>query len=425
LLQVLLFPVAANMLNPVTILSWPRAILHVDCDSFFASVEQSLTPAYQGRPIVTGRERGIAIAVSLEAKRLGIKRGMTTYAIKKNHPNCLIVPGNYEAYMIYSRRMFAILRRFTPIVDEYSIDEAFIDIAGLRLVHRKNYKEIAVSIKKTIEQELGITVSVGVSINKSLAKLCSKAEKPNGLTCVKGKHVHLLLQKTPIEQVWGIGKNNADFLRNQGCKTAHDFIKKPLSFIKKNLTKKEEEIYRELKGEFVYDLNTLPKDSYKSISKSKTFEATRDKEKIFSELVKNIEEATQKCRKYKLAAKKLVVLLKTQSFNVVGQKATLSCATASPFEIVAVARQLFEMVYQSQELYRTTVCILTDITEDNDLQLSLFESVLKIEKLEKLSFTMDKINKKHGPGSICLAARLPTQGKSKSRLSIPFMDISV
>ena len=118
--------------SPVSIASFPSAILHMDADAFFASVEQALNPSLRGKPVVTGKERGIIACANYQAKALGIKRGTPLFQARRICPSLVILPSDYESYSLFSRRMFNILRRFTPTVEEYSIDEAFADITGLR-----------------------------------------------------------------------------------------------------------------------------------------------------------------------------------------------------------------------------------------------------------------------------------------------------
>jgi len=412
-------------MRPLTIVSWPQAIVHIDGDSFFASVEQSLNHEYKGKPIITGRERGIASAMSMEAKKLGITRGMPVGLIKKNYPECIIVPGNYEAYMIFAHRMFSIMRRFTPVVEEYSIDEAFADITGLQRTLNGSYQEIAARMQAEITKELDITVSVGVSLTKSLAKLCSNFRKPNGITCVKGKYIHILLQKTPIGKVWGIGKNISAMLKKYGCETAYDFAEKPLPFVENKLTKKEVEIYKELRGEQIYHLDTQKKESYKSISKAKTFNPTNDKAKVFAQLVKNIEEATAKCRKYKLVAKSIVIALKSQQYQSYGQKAKLNRPSADPMEIIHIAHELFNSCYQNGKTYRQTICVLLNLGSNKNIQLSLFDQEISIEKREHLSLTLDDLNKKFGKGTIHIADSLQARLKESQSFKIPKLEINV
>ncbi|MEN6622545.1 MAG: DNA polymerase IV, partial [Smithella sp.] len=169
--------------------SWPRAIAHIDGDAFFTSCEEAIHPELRGKPLITGGERGIVACASYSAKKIGVKRGVPLHEAKIMCPDLIILPSDYETYSLFSRRMFNIMRRFTPDVEEYSIDEAFTDITGMRRALHSSYEEIALRMKKEIERELGITVSVGLSITKVLAKIASKHQKPAGMTIIKGRDI--------------------------------------------------------------------------------------------------------------------------------------------------------------------------------------------------------------------------------------------
>src|SRR3970040_178279 len=176
--------------QPVTIHSWPRAIMHMDADAFFASCEQAIHPELKGKPVITGKERGIVAAASYEAKNRGVERRMRLFEAKKVCPDVIMLPSDYETYSLFSVRMFEILRRFSPVVEEYSIDEAFVGLTGLRRSFHGSYEMIAEKMQKTIETELGVPVSVGVSLSKVLAKIGSKHRKPHGLTFIPGREIH-------------------------------------------------------------------------------------------------------------------------------------------------------------------------------------------------------------------------------------------
>ena len=235
--------------QPLTIHSWPRAILHVDADAFFASCEQAIHPELKGRPVITGKERGIVAAASYEAKAKGIKRGMRLFEVRKVCPDAVILPSDYETYSLFSLRMFEIFRRFSPDVEEYSIDEAFVDLTGLRRSFHGPYGMIAEKMQLAIEKELGITVSIGVSLSKVLAKIGSKHNKPHGCTIIPGRDIHLYLEELPVEKVWGIGANTAAYLNKHRIATALQFAMKDEKFIKKYLSKPYQEIWHELTAE--------------------------------------------------------------------------------------------------------------------------------------------------------------------------------
>ena len=123
---------SASTNRPLSISSFPSPIIHIDCDAFFTSVEQALHPELKGKPVVTGKERGIVACASYEAKALGVKRPMRLWEAQKICPSLICLPSDYETYSLISKRMFEIIRRFTPTFEEYSIDEAFAELSGLR-----------------------------------------------------------------------------------------------------------------------------------------------------------------------------------------------------------------------------------------------------------------------------------------------------
>ncbi|MDP6625313.1 MAG: DNA polymerase IV, partial [Nitrospinota bacterium] len=234
--------------QPLTIHSWPQAIAHVDADAFFASCEQAVDPELKGKPVITGKERGIVAAASYEAKAKGVKRATNLFQAKKVCPDLIMLPSDYETYSLFSVRMFEIFRRFSPDVEEYSIDEAFIDLTGLRRSFHGSYKSIVRKIQTTVEKELDITVSVGLSVSKVLAKIASKHKKPKGLTAIPGREIHRYLANLQVDKVWGIGANTAAHLRKLGVNTALKFARKDEEFVKKHLTKPHIEIWHELNG---------------------------------------------------------------------------------------------------------------------------------------------------------------------------------
>ena len=396
--------------QPLTISSWPRAIMHIDADAFFASCEQAIHPELKGRPVICGKERGIVAAASYEAKAKGVQRGVRLSDVKKICPDAIILPSDYETYSLFSVRMFEILRRFSPDVEEYSIDEAFVDLTGLRRSFHGPYEMIAGKMRKAIEIELGITVSAGVSLSKVLAKIGSKHKKPNGLTIIPGRDIHLYLETLPVEKVWGIGPNTAAFLNKCGIMTALQFAQKDEGFVKKNLSKPFQEIWHELNGRSVYPVVTESKSSYQSISKAKTFTpASRDEAFVFAQLSRNLENACIKARRYKLAATRLIIFLRKQDFTSSGAEIKLSRPTAYPVELFELARTGFQQLYQAQALYRQTGVVLSGLVAENSVQYSLFDDTTKIEKMARIYESIDRISQKFGKHTVQHGASLPAK----------------
>lgn len=400
--------------QPLTIHSWPRAILHLDADAFFASCEQAIHPELRGKPVITGKERGIVAAASYEAKARGVKRGMSLYEVKKVCPDIVILPSDYETYSLFSLRMFEILRRFSPDVEGYSIDEAFVELTGLRRSFHGSYGMIAQKMQETVGAELGLTVSVGLSITKVLAKIGSKHNKPHGLTVIPGRDIHLYLKDLPVEKVWGIGPNTAAFLRKFGIMTALQFAKKDEHFIKNHLSKPYQEIWHELNGRSVYPVTTEEKSSYQSISKAKTFTPpSNDETFIFAQLAKNLENACIKARRYNLAATKLIIFLRTKEFRNTGIELKLSRPTAYPSDLFGPLREGFKRIYELYSFYRQTGIVLAGLVSETGVQYTLFDDPARIEKMSRIYHAVDDLSRKFGKYTVCHAASLPTKKQTQ------------
>ncbi len=388
-----------------TPLSFPRAILHVDGDSFFASCEIAKDPRLKGKPVITGKERGIVSAMTYDVKARGVTRGMILSEARKLVPDAVILPSDYETYSLFSERMYKIVRRYTPTVEEYSVDECFADLTGLRRTLRMTYPDMARAIKRDLETELGMTFSLGLSATKVLAKLGSKWKKPNGLTVIPLKDVRPYLARTPAGNIWGIGPNTAAYLEKFNVRTALEFADKGEEWIKKTVSKPFVELWRELNGEVALELTTEYKTTYKSIQKTRTFTPpSRDKEFIFSQLSKNIENACIKARRWELSSPEIFFFLKTQDFRYHGFEIKLSHATNVPQDILRVVSEYFPKVYRPGVLYRTTGITLLKLGDAGSAQLDLFGATLKTEGLKRIFESVDELSAKYGKHAVFLGS---------------------
>jgi len=377
----------------------------MDGDAFFVGVEMAKNPKLLGKPVVTGEERGIASALSYEAKALGVTRGMSIYMIKKKFPQVIILPGDYSAYARYSTLMFDIVRRYADDVEEYSIDECFADLTGLERTLKMTYLEMAKRIKKEINDELHISVSIGLAPTKVLAKVASKWVKPNGLTVISKEQAPVFLAKTPVGKIWGIGPKTAEFLLKRGIQTAGDFASKDLLWIKNNLSKPYEVLWREMRGEYLMKIDSITKTVYSSIQKTRTFHPpTNDKVFLLSQLSKNIEEACTKARYYKLVPKKVSFFLKTQSFEYMVNTVGLSTFTNAPEVIISLVNKKFSTVHKPGVLYRTTGVILQDLISDSLSQGDLFGGGEQAHKFETIHRQIDSLEEKFGKRVVHLAS---------------------
>lgn len=382
-------------------------VLHVDADGFFAGVEQALNPALRGKPVVTGAERGIIAAVSYEAKAVGVKRGLQLHEAKKLCPDLVVLPSDYEAYSLYSQRMFSILRRFTPNVEEYSIDEAFADLSGCGQVLGLPLEAVAAKLREAVAGEMGLTVSVGISLTKTLAKLCSKFRKPNGQTILRREHVPIMLKRTPIDKVWGIGPASAAKLQALGIATALDFTKMDESAVLKLLHKPGHETWNELGGRRVFRLELEPKLRYDSMMKGHTFSPpSNDGRLVFAEAMKNLAAAFAKLRRHLHVAKEIGLCLRLKDYTGQGATATLPMLTAHDCEAVPVLRQLFDALFTPRQIYRSTMVWLGGLVPEHRRQLDMFEDTPVRVCHEKLNKAVDGINVRYGQGTVIPAAML-------------------
>lgn len=383
--------------------SWPRAVVHVDGDAFFTSCEEVIHPELRGKPLITGGERGIVACANYPAKKLGIQRGVPLHEARALCPELIILPSDYETYSLFSRRLFNIMRQFTPQVEEYSIDEAFADLTGMRRALRSSYDNIALKMKETICGDLGLNVSVGLSTTKVLAKVASKYRKPDGLTIISGRDIPDYLRDLPVEKIWGIGRATTEYLHKMGIRTALQYACLPENVIKKRFTKPGEEIWRELRGESVYPVSPGEKSTYASICKSKTFTpSTNDRDYLFAQLLRNFESACMKARRYFLAPKKIIIFLKKNDFNSVGAEAKLIRPSVYPLEVAQLLRELFDSVYDHRDIYRSTGAILLELAPDRNVQYSLFEEPMRAENIRKLYKATDIVNGKFGKHTLHL-----------------------
>ncbi len=380
-----------------------RTFLHIDGDAFFAACTAALHPELEGRPIVTGLERGIVTAASYEAKALGITRAMPLHQVRKQFPQVAVVESDYNTITIFSKRMINIVRRYTPIVEEYSVDECFADITDLYVSAKLSPIEIARKIQKEIADNLNISVSVGVGPTKVLAKIASNYKKPHGITVITQENIHEYLSKVAVGDVWGIGRRTAVFLEKVGVKTALQFAELSEKWIDVTLSKPFIELWHELRGNSLLCVHT-PEEAkdQKSISKTATFTPpSRSAIYVFAELSKNIENACAKMRNEGLRGKRAVMFVKRQDFKYHSIECVVPHATNSPEAFLAIAKARFSEMFKKNEDYRATGITVYDLSP-LPLQKDLFGDTENTEKFEMVHSAMDTIDQFFGKYTVHL-----------------------
>lgn len=406
---------------------FPRAILHLDGDAFFVACEVARNPGLKNKPVVTGGERGIASAMSYEAKALGITRAMPVFQIRKNFPEVIVLNSDYRMYRLYAERMYQIVRRYSDKVEEYSIDECFADITGLDREYRKTFETIIQEIQNTLLAELGLPFSIGLSVNKVLAKIASKHNKPKGLTLIPQSKISEHIQNLPIGKVWGIGGQTSAYLLRRGIKTAGDFVSKNEEWVKENCSKPYYEIWLELRGEVVYSINTESSRIPKSLSSTSTFYPnSSDKSFLFSELSRHIEDVTHRARILSLAPSEVSFFLKTKDFSYFKDSISLPNKNALPHVTASLVEKSFEKIFRKNLIYRATGVTLYGLIKDSHVSKDLFGESEKLMAAEKVFDVVDNLSMRFGRGTVFIGSSLSAsrkEGKRKNRkfLNIPFL----
>lgn len=194
-------------------------ILHADLDSFYASVEQRDDPALHGRPVIVGT--GVVLAASYEAKAYGVRTAMTGRQARRLCPHAVVVPPRMAAYSQASDAVFEVFRDTTPVVEPLSVDEAFLDVGGLRRISGMPIR-VATRLRRDVRQRVGLPITVGIARTKFLAKVASQVAKPDGLLLVPPDHELEFLHPLPVRRLWGVGAVTADKLHSHGIETVAD-----------------------------------------------------------------------------------------------------------------------------------------------------------------------------------------------------------
>ena len=376
-----------------------KYIALIDCDSFFVSCERKLNPKLNAKPVcVVSGDRGCVIARSIEAKELGIPMGHPLFMAQKEFPKAIYINANHYNYAQISDQVMSFLKNFSPTVEVYSIDEAFVDLTGLSKLYKKNYYDLAKYIRDQIAQEVGIPVSVGVSRTKALAKLASdKSKITEDHVCIAGKcGITRLLKSSEIGEVWGIGRRLEPKLRGHGIFTAYDYIQKNDLWLKSRFGKLGLELKYELMGNMINKISTeiqLPK----SIMDTKSFsEFSSDLNYLKNELMIHIHSACRKLRRVDCKCATIGVIIKTKDFRTYVEKINLEHATNFEFEISEFAIPILEKLFDAQTIYRSVGILLENFNSSSNEQKSLFENTVRREKNEKLGQSLDKLEAKFG-----------------------------
>jgi len=403
---------------------WPNAVAHVDADCFFAACELARTPKLRGRPVcVMSSQDACIVAKTYDAKTAGIHTGMPVWEAKKLLPHAVYLPADFAYYGQISDKLFAILARFTPEVEVYSIDEAFIGLNGIRSLWRKSFSEIAENIRNTVKSEVGITVSIGISLTKTLAKIASDIHKPDGSMLVAGRDIHSFLAAIKIKDIPGIGRNRQALLHKFHIFTAADYTRADPAFVQRLLGKSGMDLWHELRGMPIFPLesaNRLPKSMARTASLGRV---TAQRDVIAAHLTHHTTRLVAELVNKQYLAQGLTVFLTLKSFASQAVETRFADPSANIFDFSRAVRDALTQLYQPDELYRGCGVVATEIRPVEARSLDLFGKVDNDERNERLMSAVDKLNRKYGNHTVLMLAAMPAVKKKKGpRFWLPMFE---
>jgi DNA polymerase-4 len=320
-------------------------VLHVDLDAFYASVEQLADPTLRGRPVVVGGlgPRGVVAAASYEARRFGIHSAMPMVRARRACPDAVFLAPRFDAYTAASRDVMAILRSFTPLVEPIALDEAFLDVGGVRRLHG-SAPAIGAEIRRRVRAETGLTASVGVAATKQLAKLASDLAKPDGLLVVEPGHELEFLHPLTVDRLWGVGPATRRRLGRLGVKTVGDLAAVPVEMLVATVGRAHGEHLHALAWNRD-DRAVEPDRQVKSIGHEETFPTDlTDRAELEREVVRLSDKVASRLRRADRTARTVQLKVRYADFRTITRSRTLEDATDLAADIAHVAGVLLSAV---------------------------------------------------------------------------------
>lgn len=346
-----------------------KIILHIDMDAFFASVEQRDNYKLKGKPVIVGgtSDRGVVSTCSYEARKYGVHSAMPIFMARKLCPMGIYVPVRMSRYKELANKIFEIYKEETEIIEPLSLDEAFLDLG------KKSYEygyEVAIKLKNKVYKELGLTLSVGISYNKFLAKLASDWNKPNGIMTIKEEMIPEILLPLPLKKIFGIGKQTVKKLNNMGLFYVQDIYNLPKEFFEEYLGKLGIDVYYRIKG--IDNREVIPKRERKSIGRERTLKVnTSNNDELLGYLKYFSGEISKTLKDKGIKGKTISVKYKTFDFESHTRSKTLMHFVDSSEEIYINAKEILENEKVTKEI-RLIGLSISSFNQTKSYQVSFF-----------------------------------------------------
>jgi len=372
-------------------------ILHVDMDAFYASVAERDNPELKGKAVVIGMgARGVVSAANYEARKFGIHSAMPVGRARRLAPHAIFLPVDMARYQEVSEHVMEIFHSFTPWVEPISLDEAFLDVTGSQKLLGTG-REIAVAIRKKVEEQEGITCSVGIAPSKFIAKLASNHCKPNGMLEITSDRILTFLHPLPIQAMWGVGPKTAEVLERLGLRTIEDIAKLPRTTLIRALG--------EANGASLYELawgrdyrDVTPEEPDRSISAAETFAQDLDNpEEILTEFLRLTERATARLRDRDLFAKTISIKVRFADFSTINRSKTLPLPIDSTHDVYDVVKGLYLALRIERARLRLVGVSLENLSEGAPHQMMLGEREVGWRQAEG---AIDQARARFGKGSV-------------------------
>ncbi len=372
----------------------PRTIFHIDMDAFFASIEQRDNPEYRGKPVIVGARpgfRGVVSTASYEARKYGVHSAMPVNEAYRRCPHGIFVTPRGRVYADVSRAIMSIFERFSPCVEQVSVDEAFLDMSGTERLFG-SVLNAAKEISERIRVEQKLTGSIGIAPNKFLAKIASDMNKPNGITVAPfdPDQIKKWLAPMPVQKIWGVGKKSAEALARMGICTIGDLQELSIEYLEERFGKNGVSLFDLCRG--IDDRPVGNEESIKSISREHTFNVdSQDRGQWQEVLFSLVQDVSKRARSYGVKGQTVFITWRRPDFSRHSRRKPLPFATNAAKLIYESAFELLE------ELRERSLRLLgVGITGlDEAVQTDLFAQK-SLESLEASEAAVDRIVARFG-----------------------------
>ena len=369
-------------------------IAHVDCDAFYASIEKRDNPKLKNSAVIIGGgKRGVVATACYLARIKGVRSAMPMYKALKLCPSAIIIKPNMSKYRDASRKIQNLMNQLTPLTEPISLDEAFLDLSGTKKLHKKIPAVLLAELSKKINQEVGISVSIGLSYNKFLAKICSDLDKPKGFSLLGRGDSKKFLSSQPVEILWGVGKILKRKLNDDGIKTISQIEELGIKEVINRYGSIGSHIYSLSQGK---DLRrVVPQRQIKSISHETTFENDiSDKEVLEKKLWSLCEKVSKRSKEKGLGGQTITLKLKTKEFKLISR----SCTIDEPTQIGELIFQHSKTLLDREDNNIKYRLIGVGISNLKDSELCDLYDLINVSKTKnaKIEYAIDDIRNKFG-----------------------------